>query len=164
LLKLQGPWYATAVTAGLFLSGAACCFLGLGAIQHGHRYYRRTIVKKTLLEHLIGLPAVNTPDRGRVDLTISTTSGQAARERITSAPQEYINGPIRWGSATGSVILILWLVLLMNLAGTIFATVLAYHAAQPSAILPVPPEQHRAPVQTTPNTTDTPHKTTIPPQ
>ncbi len=55
LLKIASAPIVNLVVASVFLIGLLSSLIGIRNIQRGDEYYRRTVVKKTLLEEQIGL-------------------------------------------------------------------------------------------------------------
>jgi hypothetical protein len=55
LLKLQNPPAVYLFIALLFSLGCGTSIVGSVSITRNHRYYRRTVVKKTLIESRLGL-------------------------------------------------------------------------------------------------------------
>jgi hypothetical protein len=100
LLKLEGPLTVYLFTALLFAFGLATSLVGSRSITMAHEYYRRTIVKKTIIEECLGL---NNPPPGMqqtISLAIGTTRGQSERMKILSEPDLWVARPHRRGAIT----------------------------------------------------------------
>jgi hypothetical protein len=81
LLKIGSAPIVNLVVASVFLIGLLSSLIGMRNIRRGHEYYRRTVVKKTLLEEQIGL---NKPLEGHpagLTLAVGTTVGQGEPSR-----------------------------------------------------------------------------------
>jgi hypothetical protein len=127
LLRLEdlaaGHW----LIAAIFLVGVCSSLIGRRAIRKGHEYYRRTIVKKTLLEDMLGLTAPVADYPSRHTLSIGTTTGQAEHLKILHEPEEWVNRRLRGGSITFWLSAILILLAIINLAGLTAAVWLSFH-------------------------------------
>ncbi len=55
LLKVEGRSFLNLIVAGVFFIGLCVSWIGIRRVRRGHDYYRRTIVKKTLLEDRLGV-------------------------------------------------------------------------------------------------------------
>ena len=55
LLKIGSAPVVNLFLAGIFLIGLAASLIGIQTIRKGHGCYRRTVVKKTLIEEHLGL-------------------------------------------------------------------------------------------------------------
>jgi len=62
LLRLENGRAATAFLMLVFAAAGATSFLCAKAVRKGHVYYRRTILKKTLIENRLGLLRQLQPD------------------------------------------------------------------------------------------------------
>jgi hypothetical protein len=116
--------------------------LGGGAIRKGHEYYRRTIVKKTLLEDMLGLttPVADYPSRHT--LSVGTTTSQAGHLKILYDAEQWVNRRLRGGSITFWLSGILILLAIINLAGLAVAVWFSFHSANhfkqiPPLVIPV---------------------------
>jgi hypothetical protein len=95
LLKLDNPPVVYAFIALLFALGGAISLIGSRSITMAHEYYRRTIVKKTLIEERLGLNLA-LPEMGQtLNLAIGTTRGQSERINILTDPEAWIARPHR---------------------------------------------------------------------
>src|SRR5688572_24025540 len=87
LLKI-GPaealpsWTASLPVALVFLFGAAASVLGILAVRRGHRYYKTTVFKKTLLEEELGYTRPIGGDDPVRNLAITTTRGMGEIREI----------------------------------------------------------------------------------
>src|SRR5262249_28705006 len=97
-------------------------------VSTGHDYYRRTIIKKTLLEDRLGL---NKPFDGydtRLTPAISTTTSQDEQFQILQNTEEWLKRPLR-GSITGLIVFILVLFCAANALGILGSLWLYGHSA-----------------------------------
>ena len=117
LLKLENPRANQWLVAAIFLVGVCSSFIGRTAVRKGHEYYRRTVVKKTLLEDMLGLTSPVPEYPSRHTLAVGTTTGQEEHLKILHDPEEWVNRRIRGGSITFWLSGILILLALINLAG-----------------------------------------------
>jgi hypothetical protein len=117
LLKVGSAPVVNLFVAAVFLVGFCASLVGIKAIVQGHKYYRHTIVKKTLLEDLIGLavPAQDYPLRHT--LAVGTTHGHADHLQILHNTDAWLKRGVQARSITFWIIGILVLLSLMNLAG-----------------------------------------------
>ncbi len=127
LLKLEEPPVGRRLIAAIFLVGLCSSLIGFWAIRKGHEYYRRTIVKKTLLEDMLGLttPVADYPSRHT--LAVGTTTSQAEHLKILHDPEQWVNRRLRSGSITFWLSAILVLLAIINLAGLATAAWLSFH-------------------------------------
>ena len=90
LLKDAGGPGAKPYLGFIFILGFAASEYAIRAAMKGDEYYRRTIVKKTLLETLLSRfdPV---PLHANLNLAIGTTEGMADAERILSDPYRLCN-------------------------------------------------------------------------
>lgn len=87
------------ILALLFLVGAGTCVIGILAILKNHEYYREAILKKTLVEDLLGFwhpiggyhPTV-------AALAIATTTGQQRGSDILKDPDAWRRRGLRGGT------------------------------------------------------------------
>jgi hypothetical protein len=77
LLKLDGPPAVYAFVCILFLLGAGTSSIGAVSISRNHEYYRRTVVKKTLIENRLGLTNSIPGLDPSLNLAIGTPRGKA---------------------------------------------------------------------------------------
>ena len=89
LLKDAGGAGAKPYLGFIFILGFAASEYAIRAALKGDEYYRRTIVKKTLLEKLLGRfdPV---PLHANLNLAIGTTAGMADAESILSDPAGFL--------------------------------------------------------------------------
>jgi hypothetical protein len=100
LLKIGGAPIVNFVVAGVFSIGLLSSFIGIRNILGGHEYYRRTVVKKTLLEEQIGL---NKPVEGHstgLTLAVGTTVGQNEHLQILHDTEKWLKRFPRLSSVT----------------------------------------------------------------
>lgn len=123
LLELDGSSNGGLVAAFVFLIGSISSFWATMSIHRGHRYYRRTVFKKTLLEQQLGfltqIPAYDDP---RANMAVQSTVGMENVEEILKDPKKYINAPFRWGSVYQSAVGFLLTLMIVNLVALISIT------------------------------------------
>jgi len=90
LLKLDSPLIIYLFIALLFGFGLATSLIGSRSITVAHEYYRRTVVKKTLIEECLGLQGSLRGMHPSLNLAIGTTRGQSDRMKILSDPETWI--------------------------------------------------------------------------
>ena len=73
LLKLGSPSRVNLAVAAVFFIGMCASAIGIKTIRKGHEYYRRTVVKKTLLEDQLGLTKPLENYAGAPTLAVGTT-------------------------------------------------------------------------------------------
>jgi hypothetical protein len=100
LLKMDSPAPVYAFIALLFLFGCSTSTVGVMAITKAHEYYRRTVVKKTIIEDQLGLYNPLPLRHESLNLAIGTTEGQRERAAILSDPDAWIKRKYRRGSIT----------------------------------------------------------------
>lgn len=100
LLKRENSRPAQFFISGLFLLGFAISAIGFFSIKRSHEYYRRTIVKKTLIETCLGLTETLPEMHASLNLAVGTTRGQADHKRILEDPEAWINKTQRWTAIT----------------------------------------------------------------
>jgi hypothetical protein len=93
LLKLDSPPIVYVFIALLFFFGVCTSLIGSRAITKAHEYYRWTVVRKTVLEDLLGLGFPLRDMHSSLDLTIATTGGQKERADILSDPSAWVARP-----------------------------------------------------------------------
>lgn len=76
LLKLGNSPVLYLLIAAIFALGLGAAIVGIAAVKKGHQYYRRTVVRKTLLEDLLGLTKPLEGYPVRHTLSIGSTAGQ----------------------------------------------------------------------------------------
>lgn len=134
LLKVGGPPVLNLFVAGVFLSGLLASLVGIQNIRKGHRYYRRTVVKKTLLEDRLGLTKPLEGYEGRLTLAVATTAGQDEQFQILHNTENWSKRSLK-GSITWWIVFILILFCFANVLG-IAGSLWLYH--HPTAA-PQPP-------------------------
>jgi hypothetical protein len=127
LLKIGSASPVTLAVAGVFFMGMCVSAIGVVTVLKGHEYYRNTIVKKTLLEDLLGLtkPLENYP--GKPTLAVGTTIGQNEHLQILNNTQEWLKRPQRLTSITPWIVVILGLFFLANAMGIFVSVWLYWH-------------------------------------
>ena len=87
--------------------GVVVCVLGIRTARNGHNYYRRSIYKKTLIEHQLGLTNQLTAcGFSGATLSITSTPNQADSQEILNNTEDWLGRRIRILSNTGLVILL----------------------------------------------------------
>ncbi|HXB74791.1 MAG TPA: hypothetical protein VNY05_41550 [Candidatus Acidoferrales bacterium] len=129
LLKIGASPHLNFFVTLVFGIGACTAWLGVRSIRKGHEYYHRAILKKTLLEELLGLTAI-VKDYPTATLAIGTTAGQADIDTILRDPRAWLAAETpKRGSITHAGILVLRLLLAANIAGMLAAIYLMTSAA-----------------------------------
>ena len=139
LLKSDNPPLAYAFVAGLFALGFCTSLIAYSAIRKGHEYYRKTIVKKTLLEDLLGLTGHLTEYPIRHNLSVGTTAGQTEHLRILHDTDRWLSRRPRQGSMTFYFRMLFTLITLIDGAGCSTAVWLWFNPSKP----PLPPIEKR---------------------
>jgi len=98
----------------------------------GHRYYRHTILKKTLIEDQLGLTKPLDSYPGRPTLAIGTTLGQTEHLKILNDPDKWIERPHRLANITSWTVMILVFFLVANIGGICGSIWLYKHPPSPS--------------------------------
>jgi hypothetical protein len=117
LLKLESAPITIIFVAAIFFVGFCTSLMAFGASRTGHEYYRRTIVKKTLLEDVLGLTAEVPGYPLRHTLAIGTTHGQGECLRILHDTPAWIARGPRRKSMTYLYGLLFLLLAMINVAG-----------------------------------------------
>ena len=95
LLKAGSAPVVNLVVASVFMIGVWIAIIGIKNVRKGHQYYRRTIVKKTILEDQLGLTksleGYSTPQT----LAIGTTISQHDHEKILNDTDNWLKRPIK---------------------------------------------------------------------
>jgi hypothetical protein len=115
LLKSSNGTAARFFVAALFFIGFCTALLGILAIQKGHEYYRRTVVKKTLIEDYLGLTAAD--DKYTLNFAIGTTEGQEDLSQILNNTSFYLKHPQRKTSITSTTQAILAIFCVVDVLG-----------------------------------------------
>lgn len=127
LLRVDAGRAASLLVMLMFAIGAWTSFLGARAVATGHRYYRRTVFKKTLLEHQLGLlDRLKDFDSREATLAIGTTPGMADVERILKSPNSWINATLSRDSIVYYLMTALRFLSLANAAGAIVSGIRLY--------------------------------------
>lgn len=134
LLKLQGSSFLNLIVAAVFFIGLSVSVIGIRSVRKGHDYYRRTVVKKTLLEERLGL--TNPSEAGGPTMAVTTTAGQDEHFQILHSTNQWLKRPLRKSDITFLILVILALFSAANIFGIVASVWLYYH---PSAISQ-PPE------------------------
>jgi len=116
LFKLTGDQPIGIYLAGVFVVGCALSIVGASAIRRGHGYYRRTVLKKTLIEKLLGflvpIDALGYPD---ANVAIATTEGMIEATKMLNDWEGWVERRIRWDSVVWHVMTVLWLLAILNI-------------------------------------------------
>jgi hypothetical protein len=142
LLKLENTPAIYIFISGIYLVGFGTSLMGVQAIRKGHEYYRRTVVKKTLIEDLLGLTI---PQQGYSGLTlaIGTTAGHGDCFKILHDTELWVGRPLRRSSVMFWITGILTLLAVINIAGAGVAGHMFFrpptkpHEESPTRIIPV---------------------------
>jgi hypothetical protein len=117
LLKVGSAAVLDIFVAGVFLVGAVVSAVSIKNILTGHRYYRRTILKKTVIEDQLGLTKPLEQYSGRPTLAISTTVGQDEALQILHDTEKWLKRGHRLTSITSWTVWILILFILFDAGG-----------------------------------------------
>jgi hypothetical protein len=146
LLKVEGSSIANLIVAAVFFIGLCVSIMGITTVRRGHDYYRRAIVKKTLLEDRLGLTKPCEDYPARPTLAVGTTAGQGEHFRILHNTEEWLARPLRGSSITSLIVVILILFCLANIAGIWGSLWLYFHPSvtpHPPAVLEIASEMLR---------------------
>ena len=127
LLRLESPPLGYLLIAAIFLLGFCTSLIARDSIRKGHQYYRRTVVKKTLLEDMLGLTCRLTEYPTHHTLAVGTTAGQSEHLQILHDPEQWITRRLRRGSITYWLSAVLVLLAITNLGGVAAAIWLSFH-------------------------------------
>jgi len=117
LLKVGSSVRVNLGVAFVFFVGMCASAIGIKTTLTGHKYYRRTIVKKTLVEDQLGL-TTPLPDYSEgLSLAVGTTVGQNEHFQILHDTKAWLERSNRLGSITSWIVGILFLFLLANALG-----------------------------------------------
>jgi hypothetical protein len=136
LLKLQAGdshQLLNLSVAFVFLAGAMLSIIGVLAVRRGHDYYRRTVIKKTIIEDALGLTRPITEYPLRHSLAISTTLGQGEHLQIIYNTSDWQERAMRPGSVTSLTIATLVMFLIVDAVGFVGSVSLYAHPGTPSA-------------------------------
>lgn len=100
LLKLDNPPIVYLFISLLFLFGLVTSLIGSQSITMAHEYYRRAVVKKTVIEQRLGLASPLSDMHQSLNLAVGTTRGQIDHLNILNNPEAWIARPHRRGSIT----------------------------------------------------------------
>jgi hypothetical protein len=117
LLKFGTASAVNLLVAVVFAIGLCVSLIGIAAITKGHDYYRRTIIKKTLLEDQLGLTRASEDYPARPTLAVGTTIGQAEQWQILYNTEAWLQRPLRLWTITFWIRVVLILLCIINLAG-----------------------------------------------
>jgi len=146
LLKIASAPVVNLFVAMVFFVGLCASTIGIKNIRTGHEYYRRTVVKKTLLEDQLGLNRPLEDYTARPTLAVGTTVGQNQHLQILHNTGKWLKRRRRLTSITSWIVGVLFLFLLANTLGIAGSLWLYWHPA----VTPQPPPTIRiVPVQTT---------------
>ena len=116
LLKVGSAPIVNLFVAGIFLIGLMASYIGIQTIRKGHEYYRRTVVKKTLLEDHLGLHKPLEGYEAQLTPAISTTMSQSEQYQILHDTDKWLKRSLR-GSITRWILVILMLFCFANALG-----------------------------------------------
>jgi len=117
LLKLESASSLNLAVAAVFFIGLCVSAIGIVTILKGHKYYRNTIVKKTILEDQLGLTRPLDGYEATQTLAVGTTVGQSEHLQILHNTTTWLGRPHRRTSITWWISAILLLFCLANGAG-----------------------------------------------
>jgi hypothetical protein len=142
LLRLDNPPLGYLLIAAIFLLGFCTSLIARGAIRRGHQYYRRTVVKKTLLEDMLGLTCRVAEYSTHHTLAVGTTSGQSEHLQILHDPERWVTRELRRGSVTYWLSAILILLAVTNLGGFLASIWMSFHTSNhfkqvPPLVIPI---------------------------
>jgi hypothetical protein len=137
LLRLESRPLSYWLIAAIFLLGFLTSLIARVAIRKGHEYYRRSVVKKTVLEDMLGLTCRVTEYPTHHTLAVGTTTGQAEHLQILHDPEQWVRRSLRPGSIVYWLSAILLLLAAINLGGVAVAVWLEFHSGAQSK--PNPP-------------------------
>jgi len=143
LLKVGSAPFVDLMVALVFFIGLCTALIGISAIRRGHEYYRRMIVKKTLIEDCLGLTKGVEGYPSGTTLAIGTTIGQGDHVEILHSPERYLNRPLHRRSISFWVRMVLIFFCISNIAG-IFGSLWLF--AHPPMIPTNPPPFRIVPV------------------
>ena len=130
LLKVSGSRVGNILVAAIFIAGLCTSFIGARSVSTLHRYYRRTVYRKTVYEELLGLTQrIDLPNGGSADLSIATTDSHGDRNAILTQTEDWVRRPVGVWSVVGGFRLTLIILAVMHALGAIAAIALASHPA-----------------------------------
>jgi hypothetical protein len=130
LLKVAGSPIVNLLVAFVFFIGLCTSLIAIKNVRTGHEYYRRTVVKKTLLEEQLGLTKPSEEYPAKHTLAIGTTVGQTDHLRILHDTENWVKRPLR-GSITSWIVRILILFCVFNALGIGGSLLLVRYSAAP---------------------------------
>jgi hypothetical protein len=126
LLRVGGSWLGNMLVATIFIAGFCTSLIGARAVRTFHRYYRRTVHRRTVYEDLLGLAQTRElPSGGRGDLAIGTTNSHEERLKILTQTDEWIQRPLGVLSVVGGFRLTLSILAVLHVLGAAAAIALA---------------------------------------
>ncbi len=90
LMKIGSAPLLNLFVGGIFLVGLAAAVVGIQNVLRGHRYYRNTIVKKTLLEDQLGLTKPVEKYEAGLTMGVGTTTGQNEQIQILHNTERWL--------------------------------------------------------------------------
>ncbi|MGC2321308.1 MAG: hypothetical protein WA463_01635 [Terriglobales bacterium] len=126
LMKIGSAPLLNLFVGGIFLVGLAAAVVGIQNVLRGHRYYRNTIVKKTLLEDQLGLTKPVEKYEAGLTMGVGTTTGQNEQIQILHNTERWLRRPLR-GTITYWIVCILILFLTVNALGVAGSLWLYWH-------------------------------------
>jgi hypothetical protein len=127
LLKVGGSRLGNALVASIFVAGFCTSLIGALAVRTFHRYYRRTVHRRTVYEDLLGLAQVRElPGGGRADLAIGTTGSNEERLKILTQTEEWVCRPLGFFSVVGGFRVTLSILAVLHVFGAAAAVALAF--------------------------------------
>jgi hypothetical protein len=125
LLKVGSARLENLIVTTIFLAGFCTSLIGALAVRTFHRYYRRTVYRKTVYEELLGLSEERELPNGlRADLAIGTTDSHGERQKILTQTEDWVCRPISTWSVVGGFRLTLSILAGLHLLGAVAAVVL----------------------------------------
>ena len=116
LLKLENAPVVYGFICAIYLLGIGTSLMGAQAVTKSHEYYRRTVVKKTVIEDMLGLTTPRNAYAGHT-LTIGTTPGQGEMIKILEDRETWVVRPLRAFSIMYWIRGLLILLTIMNACG-----------------------------------------------
>jgi hypothetical protein len=127
LLKVGGSRLGNALVATIFIAGFCTSLIGALAVGTFHKYYRRTVHRRTVYEDLLGLAHTRElPSGERGDLAIGTTDSHQERLKILTQTEEWIQRPLGTFSVVGGFRLTLSILAVLHVFGAAAAIALAF--------------------------------------
>jgi hypothetical protein len=130
LLKIDNAPAVYLINALLFCVGCGTAYVGSKSIRKNHEYYRRTIVKKTLIENQMGLADAITGMNPSLNLSIGTTAGQGGHLRILDNPEAYIAQKLHRSSVTYWLWCILIALVVFDVVGLVISILMMIFAVR----------------------------------